>query len=156
MWKRTRGMRNRPAGEVRSGLCRPSAVMLVQKITYVCVLILRVGVAQNFASHLPAGLQMLHAPMLNPQDLKRKHARFSGLSGAAGPQTVLESKEKRPARGGIPIALGAWGLARQLPARSVSQLCRVFGHGGPNRRSGLRPQSYRAPGVAGALFRAAS
>ena len=136
-------MRNRPAGEVRSGaLSAERRDARVQKITYVCVLILRVGVAQNPASHLPAGLQMPYAPILNPRDLKRKRAGFSGPPATAGLQTAFGSKEKRPARG-VSQSCRAPGVRRGNVRREVCPSCAVCsatvgrivtaGRGLPNR-----------------------
>ena len=51
--------------------------------------------------------------MPNLRDLKRKRAGFLGRVGLREPQTVLESKEKRLVRRGVPIVLDAWGLAER-------------------------------------------
>ena len=89
----------------REGRLYAFRICLRAKMTYVCVLILPGEVDQNSASHLPAGLQTPHAWILNPRDLKRKRAVFSGLRGAAGARGRLAN---------LLLAAFVWRLAPSL------------------------------------------
>lgn len=84
---------------------RASCVCLwfCEKMAHVCVLIPRVKVAQNPASHLPAGLQTSYAPILNPRDLKRKRAGF--FWAAWGCRSARAACE--PAAGRLRAVIGA-------------------------------------------------
>ena len=150
-------MRNRPAGEVRSGLCRPSTVMPARK-NNVC---LRFNSAGGSSPKLckPSTCGFANAPCSGTAHagFKTQTCAFFWAARDRGATNRVWKQRKAPDARGFPIASGAWGSARQRPARSVPQLCRVLGHGGPDRYGGPRtPQSRRALGVAGALFRAAS